>query len=186
ERDASWRSWSELPLRGGARTEGGRAGGGGRRVERQRRAVAAERQDALDSRADLPGEADQPLVVRQDEIGELDEVELGAAAGVERGEEIAVEPARRESREQAGPADLSARLDDDERAVGPGRLERAGADGEGVAVARPGIAASGERQTREDARRRRVIRDKEAPPRIGIVFARHRQDPDARLPVGDG
>src|SRR5712671_1748641 len=48
------------------------------------------------------------------------------------------------------------------------------------------LTAPGERQSRDDARRARVVGDDEPPPWVSIVLARHGQDADAGLLVGDG
>src|SRR5205814_9008848 len=93
-------------------------------VEHEGGAVAAQRNDTLDGGADFLLEIHQPHIVRQDDVGKLDEDESGSTAGLEDGKEVAVESARGESGEQAGAANLAARLDDDERAVFAGGLER--------------------------------------------------------------
>jgi len=70
------------------------------------------------------------------------------------------------------------RLASNESALGPSP--------KAVAAFRACVAATAERQPRDYVRRRLAGREQMPPPRVGLLFLRHRQNPDRRPPLRDG
>src|SRR6476469_5870352 len=98
----------------------------------ERHRVGANREHAAEAVAELLAEPGEPLVAGGDEPLDLDEAGRRPLLG--RGEEGAGQPGGAQRREEPGAADRTVGLEEEERAVEPGRLGRDAADRQRVAA----------------------------------------------------